>query len=392
MAQTALRGSTQIQSGTLPLSALVSGYSIPTANLADGANFIKKDGSVVFTGNVDFGGFRATNGGTPTAGSDFVTKAYADALINGVAIHIVDVVAVANLTLSGLQTIDGYTVTASDVVLLTAQSTASQNGPWVPAVGAWARPTWWAAAAVIPDGHMFLTSPDGTTYKNTKWLITTTGNITVDTTSVTLVQDLSGTVYTNGAGLNLVGSTFSVIYGTGANTAAQGNDSRITGALQTSSLGANVQTALGVAVGSAGAVLVNGGVLGTPSSGTLTNCSGLPTTGLTGTLQAAQVPAFTGGDVTSAGATLTLTVNHTAGSGFLKYTDVVFNETPSGTINGVNATFTIAAAPQNSSLQLYMNGVLLEPGAGNDYTISGTTITMLMIPQTGDKLRAYYNK
>jgi hypothetical protein len=40
-----------------------------------------------------------------------------------------------------------------------------------------------------------------------------------------------------------------------------------------SGLGTSVATALAVAVGSAGAVLVNGGVLGTPSSGTLTNCT-----------------------------------------------------------------------------------------------------------------------
>lgn len=43
-----------------------------------------------------------------------------------------------------------------------------------------------------------------------------------------------------------------------------------------SGLGANVATALGVAVGSAGAPVVNGGALGTPSSGTLTSATGLP--------------------------------------------------------------------------------------------------------------------
>jgi hypothetical protein len=40
-----------------------------------------------------------------------------------------------------------------------------------------------------------------------------------------------------------------------------------------SGLGTSVATALGVAVGSAGALLTNGGALGTPSSGTLTNCT-----------------------------------------------------------------------------------------------------------------------
>lgn len=45
-------------------------------------------------------------------------------------------------------------------------------------------------------------------------------------------------------------------------------------------LGTGVATALAVNVGSAGAFVVNGGALGTPSSGTLTNATGLPEGGL----------------------------------------------------------------------------------------------------------------
>lgn len=44
--------------------------------------------------------------------------------------------------------------------------------------------------------------------------------------------------------------------------------------------GTGVATALGVNVGTAGAFVVNGGALGTPSSGTATNLTGLPTAGL----------------------------------------------------------------------------------------------------------------
>jgi hypothetical protein len=49
------------------------------------------------------------------------------------------------------------------------------------------------------------------------------------------------------------------------------------------SFGTGVATALGINVGTAGAFVVNGGALGTPSSGTLTNATGLPVgTGISG--------------------------------------------------------------------------------------------------------------
>lgn len=66
-----------------------------------------------------------------------------------------------------------------------------------------------------------------------------------------------------------------------------------------------------------------------------------------------------------------------------------YNEIPSGVIDGNNTAFVLAHTPNPSWIQLFQNGVLLEPDA-NDYAISGTGITMTFAPETGDKLRAYY--
>lgn len=68
------------------------------------------------------------------------------------------------------------------------------------------------------------------------------------------------------------------------------------------------------------------------------------------------------------------------------------NETPSGTINGSNPTFTLAATPVAGSVRLYRNGLRLK--ATVNFTISGSTITMLSgnIPETDDWLLADYLK
>ena len=50
------------------------------------------------------------------------------------------------------------------------------------------------------------------------------------------------------------------------------------------------------------------------------------------------------------------------------------NETPSGTQDGSNATFTLAYAPSGSSLRLTLNNIPLI--SGTDFTVSGKTITL----------------
>jgi hypothetical protein len=76
-------------------------------------------------------------------------------------------------------------------------------------------------------------------------------------------------------------------------------------------LGTGVQTAIGVNVGTAGAVVVNGGALGTPSSGTVTNLTGTASINVNGTV---------GATTPTTGAFTTLAASSTvSGTGFTTY-------------------------------------------------------------------------
>jgi hypothetical protein len=91
---------------------------------------------------------------------------------------------ISSLTTS-TNTVDGYTLTSGDLVLLTAQSTANQNGLWtIPATGAWTRPTEFSSGLVVKGRSIAIIH--GTTNANTTWILDApTAGITVDTTSQT---------------------------------------------------------------------------------------------------------------------------------------------------------------------------------------------------------------
>lgn len=98
----------------------------------------------------------------------------------------VTVVATTNQALAGTPTIDGQLTAVGSLILLTAQSTGSQNGPWVAAAGAWARPTWYTSGSTT-QAMQFITTfvRLGSTYQGTTWRQTAAGPITIDTTATT---------------------------------------------------------------------------------------------------------------------------------------------------------------------------------------------------------------
>jgi len=69
----------------------------------------------------------------------------------------------------------------------------------------------------------------------------------------------------------------------------------------------------------------------------------------------------------------------------------LYDEVPSGTVNGTNDTFTLTHSPNpTASLKLFVDGVLMTQGT--HYTLSGSTITFAAsyIPQSGQTLFASY--
>lgn len=64
-------------------------------------------------------------------------------------------------------------------------------------------------------------------------------------------------------------------------------------------------------------------------------------------------------------------------------------EVPSGTVNGANTSFSLAQTPYaQNAVFLFVDVVPLI--AGTDFSISGTTITMVEAPASGQSLTAWY--
>jgi hypothetical protein len=119
-------------------------------------------------------------------------------------------------------------------------------------------------------------------------LINNGGVATIQAGAVAISTDVSGLGINVASALGLgVGSAGSFVVNGGAlGTPSSGTLTNTTGlpiSTGVSGLGTGVATALAVNIGTAGSVILNGGALGTPSSGTLTNATGLPiSTGVSG--------------------------------------------------------------------------------------------------------------
>lgn len=278
MAGTTQQAQRQIADGAINDAKVAAGAAIASSKLADGSNFLKKDGSVVVTGVLDFGNQQTSNVPSPASSGAIANRGYVDTAIAGLNALFdskpsVRVATTAAGTLASSfangQTIDGISLVTGDRILIKNQAAPAENGLYVVAAsGAPARAADMDAWNEVPGA--FVAVEVGSVNADTIWLGSADAGGTINTTAITWQQ--------------------------------------------------------------------------------------IPTT-----------------------------------AGLLN-TNFVDYETPSGSINGSNVTFTLANTPVAGSEHVYLNGLRQDVGAGNDYTISGATITYLSAPLTGEKLRVDYRK
>ncbi len=152
---------------------------------------------------------KITNLATPTASTDAASKSYVDGVSQGLDIKdSVKVATIANITLSGTQTIDGVAVSADERVLVKDQSTASQNGLYLCKASTWERTTDLAAGANAAG--MFTFVEQGTVNAESGFVCTSdSGSAVVATNNLTYSQFSGAGQITAGNGLEKSGNTLS---------------------------------------------------------------------------------------------------------------------------------------------------------------------------------------
>lgn len=122
--------------------------------------------------------------GDPVNELEAATKQYVDSVASGLDVkESVRVATYTDIPLAGLQVVDGVQLNEGDRVLVKAQNSGEQNGIYTASVGAWVRAedVDGSPANEVTSG-MFCFIEEGTEYRNTGWVLTTSNPITLDVT------------------------------------------------------------------------------------------------------------------------------------------------------------------------------------------------------------------
>lgn len=169
------------------VNADITNNTITNAKLATIASTDTAGAIVVRDGSGTFATTMITLNGTPTVGTDAATKSYVDSVAaSGLDPHpAARVVSTSNVSLTGLQTIDGVVLVDADRVLLVGQTNAVENGLWVAHSGAWTRPTDFSTGSTAGSALVLITS--GATQQGSSWICETPSAV-IDTNPITFAQ------------------------------------------------------------------------------------------------------------------------------------------------------------------------------------------------------------
>jgi phage-related tail fiber protein len=202
--------------GRATAGTTLSATDIPTLTAAKISDFDTQvrtnrlDQMAVPTADVSLNSRKITNLADPVNAQDAATKNYVDMTVQGLdPKQSVRAATTANIaTLSGTMTIDGIALVAGDRVLVKDQTTASQNGIYVVAAGAWTRSldadTW----LELPGAYVFAES--GTVNADMGFVCTVEPGGTLNTTAITFQQFSGAGQISAGMGLTKSGNSIDI--------------------------------------------------------------------------------------------------------------------------------------------------------------------------------------
>jgi len=147
----------------------------------------------------------------PSDTSDIATKGYVDSVAQGLDPKAsVRAATTEDITLSGLQTIDGVSLINGDRVLVKNQTNATENGIYIASSSNWVRADDANSWDKLVSAFVFV--EEGSRNADTSWVCVADRGGTLGSTDITWTQFAGPGTYTAGDALQLSGTQFNVLY------------------------------------------------------------------------------------------------------------------------------------------------------------------------------------